>query len=65
MQNKWPKHARENRECPHDERILAVHVALNCSNIKTVINAQYMEYESVRRICSYLLTNDKTNKWGS
>ena len=32
--------------CLHDERILAIHVAFNCLNIKTVINAHYMEYEA-------------------
>ena len=30
--------------CPLDERILAVHVAFNCSNIRIVINAQYTKY---------------------
>ena len=31
--------------CSHDKCILAIHVAFNCSNIKTIINAQYIEYE--------------------
>ena len=46
MQNKWPKHQLENRDCPHYERILAVHVVFNCSNTKTIINAQYTEFEA-------------------
>ena len=29
--------------CLHDKHILAAHMALNCSNIKTAINAQYTE----------------------
>ena len=33
--------------CSHDERILAVHMAFNYSNIKTVINAQYTEYKAL------------------
>ena len=36
----------KSETCLHNERILAIHVAFNCSNIKTVINAQYMEYET-------------------
>ena len=36
---------RKTETCLHDECILAIHVAFNCSNIKTVINAQYTEYE--------------------
>ena len=33
--------------CPHDKRILTIHMAFNCSNIKTVINTQYTEYEAL------------------
>ena len=36
---------RKTETCPHDEHILATHVALNCTNIKTIINVQYTEYE--------------------
>ena len=41
---------RKTKTCPHDERILAVHVAFNYSNTKTVINAQYTEYEASNEI---------------
>ena len=32
--------------CSHDEHILAINMAFNCSNIKTIINAQYMKYKA-------------------
>ena len=38
---------RKTETCSHDECIMATHVALNCSNIKTVINAQYTEYKAL------------------
>ena len=37
---------RKIETCSHDERILAVHMAFNCSYIKTIIKAQYTEYEA-------------------
>ena len=37
---------RKTETSLHDERNLAVHMAFNYSYIKTVINAQYTEYEA-------------------
>ena len=36
---------RKTKTCLHDKLILAIHVAFNCSNIKTAINAQHTKYE--------------------
>ena len=48
--------------CLHDECILAVHVAFNCANIKTDINAQYTKYEASDEFVLSHLTNDNSNK---
>ena len=44
------------------ECILAVHVAFNCLNIKTDINAQYTKYEASDEFVLSHLTNDNSNK---
>ena len=42
----------------HVRRILTVHVAPNCSNIKVVINASYTEYEASDKFVLIL-----SNRW--
>ena len=51
--------------CPHTERILAIHVAFNCSNIKTVINMQYMEYEALDEFVLILFNRRQFEQGGS
>ena len=37
----------KTEKCLHIKRILTIHVAPNCLNIKIVINAQYTEYKAL------------------